>query len=195
MALAELKADTKINSQRLRSLDVSKMDRNELAKFVKVELAENVWPWLEGLVEAVQEEHGKLEEEIESLDEAVEGLEEDASDDALHPETAQQILGVLTLGRQIAIEITPALQGKALDEMKRKRLAKMVKQFRQAVEIVAEIVVAVTVQPDEEDDDKPDGAPANDEADAGEGGVDDEDGDDDADGDEDDGLDAPGEEG
>jgi len=197
MGLAEIKADSKINRQRIAAIDFSKMDRAALAKFIKDEFVENVWPYLEGLVEAAQGEMKALEEAVGELDEAVEVLEDGDDEDALHPETAQQILGVLQLGRQIAIDIGPVLKGGKLDEIKRKKLVKMVAAFRQAVEVVAEIVVAVTVKPDE---DAEPGDPANDEAPAdGEEDLEDDaaaiDGDEDEGEDEaeaDDGFDAPG---
>lgn len=199
MGLAEIKADSKLNRQRIAAIDFSKMDRAALAKFIKDELVENVWPFLEGLVEATQGEMKAIDEAVGELDEAVEVLEQGGDDEeALHEETAQQILGVLTLGRQIAIEIGPVLaKGGTLDEIKRKKIARMVKVFRQSVEVVAEVIVALTVKPEEE---PADGAPAGEPGDEDDieddaAAVDGDDDEGDEDGDADDGFDAPGGEG
>ena len=184
MGLAEIRSDAKLNRQQLLNADLSKMDRAALAQFVKTELAENVWPFLEGLAEATQKEMGALEEAVEELDEAVEELE--AGGESLSPETSQQIMGVLGLGHAITAEIVPFL-GK-LDDARRKKLKQMIRAYREATEVVGQIVVAITVKPEaaeagadaldeDEDGEDDDAEPGNDSADA--------------DGTEDDGLDDP----
>lgn len=192
MGLSEIRADAVFNQKRIAGLELDKLSREKLVDFVKTELAQNVYPFLEAFAEAVQKDLGQIEETVGELDEAVEALEEGNDEEALHPETAQQILGLLQLGRTISAACTPFVtKGVQITDEKRKRLKNMIAAYAQGFEVVAEMIVAITVKPEPEDadqaedgEDADDGAPANDEAAAADDGEGDED--------EDDGLDAPG---
>src|SRR3990167_2371768 len=206
MGLDEIRADAVFNQKRIAGLDLEKLSRDKLVDFVKTELAQNVYPLIDAVVEAVQKELGGLEEGLGELDEAVEILEqrdEEDDEDVLQPETAQQILGVLQLGRAITVAATPFLTKcvQVTDE-KRKRLKNMIMAYSQGLEVVAEIIVAITVKPEPEDADQAedgDGEGVDEDQDAAEpaaaagapvGGADGDDDDGEGD-DEDDGLDDP----
>jgi hypothetical protein len=187
MGLAELKADCKVHRDRLLRADLAGLDLAQLTAFVKSELAENLFPLLEGLVEAIQED---VCAPLDELDDAVDELI-DQSEDVLHPETAAQIVGVIEVGKLLCNEMDMLLAA-LKDDVRRKRVREMVKAYRQAAEVVTELVVNMTL--DDEDEPTKDGEKkpgAEPEPDAGaEGESEDEDED------EDDGMDtAVGEEG
>lgn len=173
MGLSEIKADCKIHRERLLGMDLDALvlDPRKLAAFLKAELADNLYPLLEGSVDAIEED---VVAHVDELDDAVEELI-DQSEDVLHPETAAQILGVFEICKIVCKEldsILPALK----DEVRRRRLKELVKSARQGIEVVAEVVASITLDPEEEkpaeptNDDAPpaDDAPAADDDAAGE---------------------------
>jgi hypothetical protein len=131
MGLIELRADCKLQRERIMA--------SNLPEGLKTELADNVWPFLEAL----------LEENL-GMDEAIGDLIEQ-SDNVLQPELAAAIVGALELGKLICKE-ADALIGQTEDDLRKKRITDLLKQYRQAAEIVIDEVAAATVdlEPDED---------------------------------------------
>lgn len=153
MGLAELRADAKLNRERLLRLDIESMDSEQLAKVIKTELADNVWPWLHALVGAVDEEIvAELADQGEAIDELI-----DQSQNILHPELTGKIVGVFGTGKIIALALDQLLADHPdlLDELSRKRLGEMTRGYMQTAEIVTQEVVDATIElepePDEDD--------------------------------------------
>lgn len=144
MGLIELRADAKLQCERIRS--------SKLPEGLKTELADNVWPFLEAL----------LEENL-GMDEAI-GELIDQSENVLQPELAAAIVGALEMGKIICKE-AEALLEQSDDDLRNKRVTDSIKQYRQAAEIVTDEVVASTVDIEAEYD-EPGAQPAEPDEDA-----------------------------
>ncbi len=131
MGLIELRADCKLHSERIM--------RSKLPDGLKNELAENIWPFLEAL----------LEENL-GMDEAI-GELIDQSENVLQPELAAAIVGALEIGKLLCKE-TEALIEQTEDDLRKKRITDLLKQYRQAAEIVTDEVAAATVELEPEDE-------------------------------------------
>ncbi|MBG7606160.1 MAG: hypothetical protein IZT58_16275 [Actinobacteria bacterium] len=156
MGLSELKADAKVSRQRILRMDFEAMDNASLAAFIKSEFANNVYPTLEAMVGAVEEEVvAELNDQGEAIDELI-----DQSQNILHPELTAKIIGVFETGRLIALALDKLLEDHpdVIDEVSKKRIADMTGAYQQAVEVVTEEVVDATVDlgPDDEDEDEGD---------------------------------------
>ena len=152
MGLSELKADAKVSRQRILRMDFEAMDNAALAAFIKSEFANNVYPTLEAMVGAVEEEVvAELNDQGEAIDELI-----DQSQNILHPELTAKIVGVFETGRLIALALDKLLEDhpEVIDEVSKKRIADMTAAYQQAVEVVTEEVVDSTVDlgPDDEDE-------------------------------------------
>lgn len=144
MGLAEVKADAKLLRERLISIDSAKLD-------VRLELADNIVPLFEGLVEALQE---GLEAEVEGLEAEVadlgEAFDELISGEKIHAETAGKIVGVLEIGKLLANELDAVLA--KFDDVGKKRVRALVKAYRQGAEVIGEIITEITMPVDDEDE-------------------------------------------
>jgi hypothetical protein len=69
MGLAELKADCAVHRERILRMDFAKL--GDAGKVIQTELAENVWPWLDGLIDSLREE---VLEEVADLGEAIDEI-------------------------------------------------------------------------------------------------------------------------
>lgn len=174
MGLAEIKADARLSAERIAAVDFDSMDLAALRAFIKTELTDNLYPLIEGAVDATDEIAGEIEGELEELGNFVEG---DA--DGLMPETAERLIAVYALGKLIAND-AEALMKEPGNELIKKRLKKNLGTFRQSTEVAIGLVKDLTI---EVDDDKPDAETAPD----GDAEQDGEDGDQDDDVDDDDG--------
>ncbi len=134
MGLIELRADCKLQRERILA--------SKLPAGLKQELADNVWPFLEALVE-----------ENLGMDEVIGDLIEQ-SDNVLQPELAAAIVGALEIGKMICKE-TESLIDQTEDDLRKKRITDLLKQYRQAAEIVTDEVAAVTVELEPDDDETP----------------------------------------
>jgi len=148
MGLAELKADAVLLRERFAKMSGTDEGKNVDLAF---ELAENILPMFEGLVDAINEE---IVEEVADLGEAVDELV-DQSGDVLHPETAVRILQVFEMGSMLANELEKMFP--KLDEISRKRVKQAVKAYRQGAQVIGEVIAEITmpVDPDEPDDAEP----------------------------------------
>ena len=150
MGLAELRADAKLNRERLLRMDHEGMESEQLAKVIKSELADNVWPWLQALVGAVDEEIvAELADQGEAIDELI-----DQSQNILHPELTGKIMGVFGTGKIIALALDKLLEDHPdlLDELSRKRLGEMTRGYMQTAEIVSQEVIDSTIELEPEED-------------------------------------------
>ncbi len=145
MGLIELRADCKLQRERILS--------SKLPAGLKEELADNVWPFLEALVE-----------ENLGMDDAI-GELIDQSDNVLQPELAAAIVGALEMGKMICKEVE-ALIDEADDDLRKKRVTGMLKQYRLAAEVVTDEVAAATIEMEPEDDEPADSPEPEDVADA-----------------------------
>lgn len=154
MGLSELKADAKVSRQRILRMDLESMDNDALVAFIKSEFANNVYPTIEAMVGAIEEEVvSELNDQGEAIDELI-----DQSQNILHPELTAKIIGVFETGRLIAIALDKLLEDHpdVIDEVSKKRIVEMTGAYQQAVEMVTEEVVDSTVDlggDDEEDGD------------------------------------------
>ncbi|MBT8452998.1 MAG: hypothetical protein KJO40_13600 [Deltaproteobacteria bacterium] len=150
MGLAELKADCLVHRERILRQNFAKF--GDVGKVLQSELAENVWPWLDGLVDALREE---VIEEVADLGEAIDELIE-REESAIHAELSAMILGVFEAGKMICNETEKLLEATD-DELGKKRIAEMLLAYRQGVAIVAERIVEVTLEEGEPKRDDPEG--------------------------------------
>lgn len=170
MSLTSLKADTKLARERILEAKYEGLP-DEVAKVVRDELAQNLWPWLEAFCEEVDAELGDLNEGLDQLI--------DQNDSILQPEVAAQFVSLLELAK-LYIKETKDLVGDLDDEVRRKRLRDLAKATLQQYEISIETIKDITVDVDVEPVEKESGG----DDDDGEGGQDeseDEDGDEDQD--------------
>jgi hypothetical protein len=132
MGLAELKADCELHRKRL--LD------SKLPESIKGELAGNLWPFMDSLID-----------EFEMLAGAVDDLLED-QENILQPEFTARIIGVFNHGAVVCQELATLVESLD-DELKKKRLLELIANYRQNAQVVANEVAAVTtdIEMDEED--------------------------------------------
>ncbi len=160
MGLPELRADVKL----LRDQYAQGTDALDLRR----ELSENLLPLLTSILEGIAEEHGKLADEVVDLGEAVDDMMDDTGD-VLHPETTTKIVGLIEAGKLLANELGALLP--KLDDVAKRRVAQIVKTYKQGAEVVLAMLVEITMPVDAEDV-------------AAQAGDDDEEGDDDLEDDE-----------
>lgn len=186
MGLAETKADIKMAREQI--VAVTSLDE------LKAQLLENVLPIMEGIIDGTGHQLAEHDEVIRSLADSVDALE-DESDDMLQPETTAEILGVFETGKLLATELETLL--KKADEITKKRVAPIIKAFRQGAIVVTEKLSEITIPLDEEPEEPEDVQPpgvaqvvateaAADAADAADDDDADDDDDDDLDDDDDD---------
>jgi hypothetical protein len=159
----------------MRDLDASAVDTPEklaaFAQTLKNELAFNVLPMFEGVVDAIHEDIGQ---DIADLREDVDDILND-SGDSLTEETAAQIIGVFELGRVVCNLLEKATLH--ADAMTKKRAKDAIKAFRQGETSMRDVVTAITLPEElEGDPGDPDPDAANDEQ-AGDGDPEDDAGD------------------
>ncbi len=156
MGLAELKADLKHAYENLQKSD---------SVDIKTELAENLYPLLEGIVDAIREDMTEVRAEVDELGEMVDDIAEGSSE-VLFPETSGKIMGLLQVGAMLAAELDKALP--KLDEVSKKRVRGLTKSYRHGVQIVGELIAEITMPIEEPpaQTEGPDAAPG---ADDGEG--------------------------
>jgi hypothetical protein len=189
MGLAELKADAKLLREQYAQGE-GDMD-------MRRELADNVLPLLMQILDGVIANDAEVRDEVADLGEAVDDLIDDTGD-VLHPETTTKIVGVIEIGKLLAGELAALVVAKdangkpKLDDLTRKRVAELVKTYRQGAEVVSAMLVEITmpVEPstdtaeepedDEGDEDEEDNEEDDDELEGDE--------DEDEDEDEDDGM-------
>lgn len=134
MGLPELRADCKLQRERILG--------SKLPATLKSELADNLWPFLEAL----------LEENL-GMDDAIAELI-DQSENVLQPEFAAAIVGALELGKLICNEVD-ALIKDSDDDLRKKRIAGLLTDYRRAAEVVTDEVAAATVDMEPEEDEEP----------------------------------------
>lgn len=138
--LDRVAADAVLVRKRLAKLDPSKID-------LKTELADNLYPILEGLVDAVKKRLADVEDEVADLGEQVDEMNDQVGE-VLHPETAGQIVEVFTLGDLLASELEQLMP--KLDDLTKKRVRQIVKSYRQGVVVISQVLAEITmpVNPD-----------------------------------------------
>ncbi len=160
MGLSELRADATLNRERLHRAALEGLTHEELATFVKGELADNLWPWLEAFSQAVDEEVvAELADQGDAIDELI-----DQSNNILHPEMTAKIVGVFESGKLLCLALEKLLADHpdVVDEMSKKRLTEMSKRYQQLVEMCTNELADITVDLEaeaeaEESEAKPDG--------------------------------------
>jgi hypothetical protein len=140
MGLAELRADGRLNRDRVLRAELPDVD----TEWCKREFADNVWPFLEELVRCVQED---VVEEVRDLGEAIDEIIE-REHSMLHPELAAMIIGVFEAGKLVCVELEKAIADSE-DELAKKRITELMHAYLQGAEIVSERVAEVTLEEDE----------------------------------------------
>jgi hypothetical protein len=139
MGLPELKADCKLQREQLLDMSLP-TDPTELGAWVKNYLANEVWAHQEAVVE-----------EALHLGDAVDELI-DTSESVIFPELTAKIVGVIEYGKLICKEVDKFLED-CEDDLTKKRVTEMVKNYRQAAEVVTDEVAESAVPMEEEDAD------------------------------------------
>lgn len=151
--LTELSGDIAQHVARLGDTDFTRLSKDQLAKVVQVELADNILPLLQGIVEATAALAKDTEENLEDLAGAIDGIL-DESDDMLQPDTTASIMGVFELGGAIAEELKALMAKVSVDPARRQRLMKLMATYAASVETVGTHLLSVTLNDDDDDDDK-----------------------------------------
>lgn len=113
------------------------------------ELADNVMPLLEALIEAITADNKARDEEIDGIGEMVDQLVDNA--EVLQPETTTKIVAVLEVGKLLATELE-ALLPHASDVAK-KRIQKQILAYRKGVDLeVLPHLAEITLDDDDEED-------------------------------------------
>lgn len=144
MNLQDLKADTKLHRDRL--LEAKLEDVPEAVRdLVRAELANNVWPWLEAMVDMIDGELGDLNE---ALDELI-----DNADSVLQAQASAQLASTLQLFQAFVKETGPLVDEMG-DELKQKRLKELgktcLRQYEISIELLRDITVDVEGEPVED---------------------------------------------
>lgn len=169
--LRTLIADCQLNRENLATLPLDESVKNELMN--------NLWPWLEAFAGAVATE---LDDHGQAINDLI-----DDSENILQPQMAAMLVGVFETGKILARELLRILEGEEADEIRGKRLRKMIKEYLQAATVASNEVAAVTIDLDELVDGDPEDEGEGDDDSEDEGEEDaandneDEDGDDDDD--------------
>jgi len=159
LPLEQLKLDAAAARQRLLDTDVSALNSvQELAEWMKTELAFNLYPMFEATSDAIVQDVGaELDELRRDVAELRDGGEE------LSQETAAQIVGVFEMGRQLANMLERVLKTAPAEVATKNRAKQLIHGFRAAELAMREIVLSLVVD-DGPDGDPVDGEPVNDEA-------------------------------
>lgn len=132
MSFLQLQSDAKLNMEQLGDLD----------PVVRVAL-ENVWAWNEELCSLVRSE---IMTELNSLAETVDELI-DQSENILHPDFTARIMGVFETAKMVANELSVMMADADIDDMRRKRIEKLVDTLRRGVSTVGLEIAEVTLDP------------------------------------------------
>lgn len=141
MGLAETQADIKMARDQIAA--VTTLDE------LKTQLLDNVLPLMDGIVDSTREEFARHGEVLQSVVDEVDTMV-DESDDILQPETTGEILAVLELGKVLANELETLL--KKADEITKKRVAPILKAYRQGAIVLGEKLAEITIPLEPEDD-------------------------------------------
>lgn len=111
---------------------------------VRAYLADNLWPFLEGVVDRLEEHDGLIDECIEQ------------TEDVLHAETAQLIGKPIGVGMALCTELERRLGGTPVDM----KVRAMVAEYRVSAKIALETLQDIAIPDDPDADDEP-ASPAN----------------------------------
>lgn len=151
MGLDEVKADCRLVREQLMKLTGEALT----IEAIKHELTENLLPLFEGFIDATVEELDEMSTDVADQGEALDALM-DGTGDMLQPETGAKLIGFIELSKAVAAELTALLP--KVDDLAKKRVRVLLKNFDQAVTLVTNVVTEITF--DKEEDDAPQGAPA-----------------------------------
>jgi hypothetical protein len=170
MSLAEVKADIQLARDQIAA--ASTIDE------LKQQLTDNLFPLLEGFVDATNDGFGEIGGVLDSHEEEIKRIGDDGIEDVLFPETLGEILAVFDQGRQLATELENLM--KKADELTKKRVNGLIKAYRKNALVTQEMLTEITIPLDPEDE-EPDqkAAPPTQKPAADDEDVDDEDEDDD----------------
>lgn len=111
----------------------------------KKELADNLYPFLEDLIEKIDQRFSETEDMVAELVETTESV--------IQPELHDQIIGALVIGMQLCDLVIKIVETTPPNEETLKRLQENVKAYRAAYAMTVEAVDEVTLDPDDEEDD------------------------------------------
>lgn len=140
MGLPEVKADIQLAQQQLATATT--------IEELKQQLVDNIFPLLEGLVEATNDGFETRDLVIKSVVEEIDQLV-DQDGDVLQPDTTLKITSVIFKGNQLAAELDNLL--KKADEVTKKRVAGLLKAYRRDSIVVQELLAEITIPLDEEE--------------------------------------------
>ena len=145
--LQDLKNDIASHVARLGDANFTRLSKDDLAKAVQQEIAENLLPLMEGLVDAMLAATKDTDERFDDLAAAVDELI-DQSEDVLHPDTTAKIIGVFQIGQAIATELGAMIAKHPPDQLTKRRLEQLIAAYALGVETVGQHVTAVTLVED-----------------------------------------------
>lgn len=170
--LQTIKNDITSHIARLAGANFARLSKDDLAKVLQQEIAENLLPLLGDMADAMLTTTKDTDERLEDLAGAVDGIL-DQDEDMLQPETTAKIIGVFQLGQAIAAELAGMLAKHPPDQITKRRLEQLLAAYALGVETVSDHVTAVTLV-----EENPDGADQDDDADDEDDGDEDDDQDD-----------------
>lgn len=146
--LTRLKADAALARERLTSVDPAQFATvADLAEWVKAELAYNLVPFFEGMVDAVQED---VVAEVNDLGQQVDQLLDDAGE-MLSEASAALLLDAFEAARAVSNQLDKITAH--ADAMTKKRAKDAIRAFRQK-ETAARDLIESLVMPEDEDEDE-----------------------------------------
>jgi hypothetical protein len=147
--LSQLKADAMMVREQIAAMDPASFATvEELAKFVKDTLTQNVVPMFESTVEAVLDDIGT---EVDRLGDEFETYIQE-SGDQLSEEAARGIVGVFQQGLIVAKMLEEALP--KLDDLKRKKAKQAIHTYKSIELAMREFVQSIVIEDEPEDDDE-----------------------------------------
>jgi len=141
MALQDLRSDLATALEQITAASGSSLD-------LKATLIDTVFPLLAGVIDEMVNAEASVADLGSAVDELI-----NQDEDILHPETAQQISGVLAAGLLLATEVEKL---KGVDEVTKKKLGKLILAYRAGVQTVEQIIAEITIPLDELDGADPD---------------------------------------
>lgn len=145
MSLETLRADVAAHRARIARLAVRGQSPDQLAAVMRVELAENLYPLLEVLLEVVERD---VVEPLTDVSAAVDELI-DQSDEILHPATTSAILAAFAAGETVARILEAATAQATGPDSEVARRA--VEEYRALTSTLVAHLASITLEPAEDE--------------------------------------------
>jgi len=132
--LQDLRSDLALALEQVTAATPSSLD-------LRATLLDTIFPLLAGAIDELARQEESIADQGDAIDELI-----NQDEDVLHPETAQQFTGVYEAGLLLAAEVEKI---KGLDEVSKKKFAKLITAYRAGVATVSQIIAEITIPLDE----------------------------------------------